>query len=262
VNCSACRSVLEINDTFCKVCGASVKRDLCPTCHLPNSPGASFCVHCGSRLFQTGAIDARHTDLQPSNERKFVTLLCADLLRSTDLIEGLDPEEAIALLEPALAAMRAAIRQFRGIVSKELGDGLVALFGAPVADDGHAILACHAALELVRGVELIEVPKTQVRVGLHSGYVVTHTINGDFSSIYEAGGPAAHLVNRIEQSAEPGHIHVSESCRELAEGYLKFLPLAPRRLKGFSNPVPLYRLTGVSGLLRWHVREARGTSNL
>ena len=121
-------------------------------------------------------------------------------------------------------------------------------------------MACHAALELVRRVELLAAPKTQVRVGLHSGYVVTHTINGDYSSIYEAGGPAAHLVSRLEQAAEPGQIYVSELCRELAEGYLTFLPLASKRLKGFSHPVPTYRLTGISGLCRWHVRTARGVS--
>ena len=260
MHCSSCRSVLGDDDAFCGFCGALAHPNLCPMCHRPNGPAASFCVHCGSTLFGAAKPDTQHARLRPSNERKYVTMLCADLFRSTDLIEGLDPEDAIALLEPSLAAMRAAVRQFRGVVSKEQGDGVVALFGAPVADDGHAVLACHAALELVRRIELLDAPKTRVRVGLHSGYVVTRTINGDYSSIYEAGGPAAHLVSRIEQEAEPGQIYVSESCRELAEGYLIFLPLASKRLKGFSHPVPIYRLTGISGLRRWHVRMARGVS--
>lgn len=207
-----------------------------------------------------GGSDSHHSMHQPLNERKLVTILCADLFRSTDMIERLDPEEAIALLEPALIAMRRAIRQFRGIVSKEQGDGIVALFGAPLADDDHAVIACHAALELVRSVGQLEAPKAQVRVGLHSGYVVAHTVHGEFSSIYEAGGPAAHLVNRIEQAAEPGQIYVSDSCRELAEGRLDFLPLAARQLKGFSQPIQLYRLMDVSGSFRWYARAARGTS--
>ena len=125
VHCSACRSVLGNDDAFCGLCGALAQPNSCSTCRRPNGPAASFCVHCGSTLFGAGKADLQHARLQPSDERKYVTILCADLLRSTDLIEGLDPEDAIALLEPSLAAMRIAIRQFRGIVSKELGDGVV-----------------------------------------------------------------------------------------------------------------------------------------
>ena len=97
----------------------------------------------------------------PDSERKFVTILRADVVHSTDLISELEPEEAVSRLEPALAAMRAAVRQYGGIVSKELGDGLAAVFGAPIADDNHAPLACHAAIELIRRVEGIGDPGTQ-----------------------------------------------------------------------------------------------------
>jgi class 3 adenylate cyclase len=111
-----------------------------------------------------------------AGERKYLTVLCADLQRSTDLISELDPEEAISRLEPALIAIRTAVRRNRGIVSKEGGDGLIALFGAPHADDNHAVMACHAAIELVRRIKLLEDPELQVRVGIHSGYVVAHVI--------------------------------------------------------------------------------------
>jgi class 3 adenylate cyclase len=109
----------------------------------------------------------------------------------------------LSRLEPALITMRTAVRRNRGTVSKEGGDGLTALFGAPHADDNHAVMACHAALEFVRRVKLLNDPALLVRVGVHSGYVVTHVIEADFSSIYEAGGPAVHLVKRLEMPRKP-----------------------------------------------------------
>ncbi|MGH9695929.1 MAG: adenylate/guanylate cyclase domain-containing protein, partial [Bryobacteraceae bacterium] len=195
-----------------------------------------------------------------AGERKYLTVLCADLQRSTDLISELDPEAAISRLEPALVAMRTAVRHNRGIVSKEGGDGLIALFGAPHADDNHAAMACHAAVELVRRIKLLDDPAIQVRVGVHSAYVVAHVIEADFSSIYEAGGPAVHLVKRIEGAAQAGQILVSESCQSLAVGLLTFNVLPPKRLEGFPAPVPCYELLEISGLTRWGVRSIKGLS--
>ena len=196
-----------------------------------------------------------------AGERKYLTVLCADLQRSTDLISGLDPEEAISRLEPALIAMRTAVRRNRGIVSKEGGDGLIALFGAPHADDNHAVMACHAAVELVRRIELLNDPGLRVRVGIHSGYVVAHVIEADFSSIYEAGGPAVHLVKRFESAAQAGQILVSESCQNLATGLVTFNVLPPKRMEGFPAPVPCYELVEISGLTRWRARSSKGLSS-
>ncbi|WFU20446.1 AAA family ATPase [Bradyrhizobium sp. CB3481] len=183
-------------------------------------------------------------------------MLCSDLQRSTDLISELDPEEAISRLEPALIAMRTAVRRNRGIVSKEGGDGLIALFGAPRADDNHAVMACHAGIELVRRIKLLEDPKLNVRVGIHSGYVVTHVIEADFSSIYEAGGPAVHLVKRFESAANAGQVLASESCHGLANGIVTFNALPPKRMEGFAAPVPCYEVVEISGLSRWRARSA------
>lgn len=196
-----------------------------------------------------------------AGERKYLTVLCADLQRSTDLISELDPEAAISRLEPALIAMRTAVRRNRGIVSKEGGDGLIALFGAPHADDNHAVMACHAAVELVRRVQLLDDPELKVRVGVHSGYVVAHVIEADFSSVYEAGGPAVHLVKRLESAAQAGQIVVSESCQSLSTGLVTFNALAPKRLEGFSAPVPCYELVEISGLTRWRARSTKGLSS-
>src|SRR5258706_4034382 len=157
---------------------------------------------------------------------------------STSRIPDFDPDSAISMLEPALIAMRTAVRRNRGIVSKEGGDGLIALFGAPHADDNHAVMACHAAVELVRRIKLLEDPGLHVRVGIHSGYVVAHVIEADFSSIYEAGGPAVHLGQRVESAAQARQNLVSGYCPNLAAGLVTFNSLPPRRMEGFATPVP------------------------
>lgn len=232
--CQVCQSTLKAGDLFCSACGAVV----------PERPP------------QLAEVRGRI-----AGERKYLTLLCADLQRSTDLISELDPEAAISRLEPALIAMRTAVRRNRGIVSKEGGDGLIALFGAPHADDNHAVMACHAAAELVHRVKLLNDPALQVRVGVHSGYVVAHVIEADFSSIYEAGGPAVHLVKRLENAAQAGQIVVSESCQSLSAGLVNFKALTPRRLEGFPAAVPCYELVEISGLTRWDARSTKGLSS-
>ncbi len=235
MSCQVCSSTLKAGDLFCSACGAVV----------PDHPPRP-------------AAEVRDRIV---GERKYLTVLCADLQRSTDLISGLDPEEAISRLEPALIAMRTAVRRNRGIVSKEGGDGLIALFGAPHADDNHAVMACHAAVELVRRIELLNDPGLRVRVGIHSGYVVAHVIEADFSSIYEAGGPAVHLVKRFESAAQAGQILVSESCQNLATGLVTFNVLPPKRMEGFPAPVPCYELVEISGLTRWRARSSKGLSS-
>ncbi|MDO8401168.1 MAG: AAA family ATPase [Bradyrhizobium sp.] len=234
MRCQVCQSTLKAGDVYCSSCGAVVPE------HPPAAPEVR------------GRI---------AGERKYLTVLCADLQRSTDLISELDPEAAISRLEPALIAMRTAVRRNRGIVSKEGGDGLIALFGAPHADDNHAVMACHAAVELVRRIRLLNDPALLVRVGVHSGYVVAHVIEADFSSIYEAGGPAVHLVKRLENAAQAGQILVSESCQSLAAGLVTFNALPPRRLEGFSALVPCYELAEISGLTRWRARSTKGLSS-
>jgi class 3 adenylate cyclase/tetratricopeptide (TPR) repeat protein len=236
VFCQVCSSTLKAGDLFCSACGAVV----------PDHPPKPAAAEAQDRI---------------AGERKYLTVLCADLQRSTDLISGLDPEEAISRLEPAMIAMRTAVRRNRGIVSKEGGDGLIALFGAPHADDNHAVMACHAAVELVHRIKLLEDPGLKVRVGIHSGYVVAHVIEADFSSIYEAGGPAVHLVKRFESAAQAGQILVSESCQALSTGLVTFNALPPKRMEGFPAPVPCYELVQISGLTRWRARSTKGLSS-
>lgn len=234
--CQVCLSTLKAGDLYCSLCGAAV----------PEDPARPKLTEVRGRI---------------AGERKYLTVLCADLQRSTDLISELDPEAAISRLEPALIAMRTAVRRNRGIVSKEGGDGLIALFGAPHADDNHAVMACYAATELVRRVKLLDDPALRVRVGVHSGYVVAHVIEADLSSIYEAGGPAVHLVKRLEGAAEAGQIVVSESCQSLSAGLVTFNALPPKRLEGFSAPIPCHELIEISGMTRWRARSSKGLSS-
>jgi class 3 adenylate cyclase/tetratricopeptide (TPR) repeat protein len=229
----------------------------CLTCQSTMDAGDLWCAHCGASALG----NSRNPEVEdPVSQRKFVTILRADVVQSTDLIAELEPEQALLRLEPALAAMRAAVRQFGGIVSKEMGDGLAAVFGAPVADDNHAPLACHAALELVRRVVGLGDPGLQVRVGLHSGFVVTYVVASEFSKVYEMGGAAQHLAARLESAAEPGEIYASEACQKLAEGPVRFEYLGRKPLKGFADPVPIYRVTGASDVSSWQVRKTRNVS--
>src|SRR6185503_17096842 len=196
----------------------------------------------------------------PVSERKFVTILRADIVRSTDLVAELDPEEAVSRLEPALTAMRAAVRQFGGVVSKEMGDGLAAVFGAPVADDNHAPLACYAALDIIRRMAALGDSDLQIRVGLHSGLAVMYVVSNEFSKVYEIGGPASHLAARLEAAAEPGEIYASEACQKLSEGHIRFESLGLRALRGFADPVSVYRVLEAGDPSRWRVRRTRSVS--
>src|SRR4030088_1868483 len=211
----------------------------CFACQSPIDPGDNWCAKCGAAVRQS---------MDPDGERKFVTILRADVVHSTDLIAELEPEEALARLEPALTAMRAAVRQFGGIVSKEMGDRPTAGFGAPAAGENHAPLACHAAIELVRRVVGLGDPGLQVRVGMHSGFVVAYMVASEFSKVYEIGGAAQHLAARLETAAEPGQIYASGACQKMAEGHGRFESLGRKLLKGFAEPMPVYRVTGANDL--------------
>jgi class 3 adenylate cyclase len=158
-------------------------------------------------------------------ERKQVTVLFADLKGSTELIEGLDPEEARQLLDPALHVMMDAVHRYEGTVNQVLGDGIMALFGAPVAHEDHAVRACYAALamqatmrryaEEVRRSHGLEM---QARVGLNSGEVVVRAIGNDLHMDYSAVGQTTHLAARMEQLATPGSIRLTAATLRLAEG--------------------------------------------
>jgi class 3 adenylate cyclase len=190
-------------------------------------------------------------------ERKQVTVLFADMKDSTEFIRDLDPEGAQKLLDPAIHIMMEAVHHFEGTVNQVLGDGIMALFGAPIAHEDHAARACYAALAMqaamqpytgaVRGARGIEM---QMRVGLNSGEVVVRTIGNDLHMDYSAVGPTTHLAARMEQLARPGSIRLSAATLRLVEGLVQVNALGPIPVKGMDEPVEVYELTGASSIRR------------
>src|SRR5262249_8251929 len=178
-----------------------------------------------------------------------VTVLFADIKGSTELIEGLDPEEARKLLDPALYAMMEAVHRYEGTVNQVLGDGIMALFGAPVAHEDHAARACYAALamqtalrrygEQVRHSHGLEM---QIRVGLHSGEVVVRAIGNDLHMDYSAVGQTTHLAARMEQLATPGSIRLTADTLQLVEGLVQVNALGRFPVKGLTQPVEVCEL--------------------
>jgi class 3 adenylate cyclase len=182
-------------------------------------------------------------------ERKQVTVLFADLKGSTELIQGLDPEEARALLDPALHNMMAAVHRYEGTVNQVLGDGIMALFGAPLAHEDHAVRACYAALHMQEAIGQYadELRRqhgldVQIRVGLNSGAVVVRAIGNDLHMDYTAVGQTTHLAARMEQLARPGTTLLTADTLRLVEGYIEVTPLGPVPVKGLPEPVEVYEL--------------------
>ena len=190
-------------------------------------------------------------------ERKQVTVFFADIKDSTRLIEGLDPEAAQQLLDPALRLMMAAVHRFEGTVNQVLGDGIMALFGAPIAHEDHALRACYAALALQTAIRPYaeEVRQAQgmvlqLRVGLNSGEVVVRAIGNDLHMDYSAVGQHTHLAARMEQLATPGTILLTAATWRLVEGLVRVNALGAVPVKGLTAPVETLELVGVTALRR------------
>ncbi|MCS3929173.1 class 3 adenylate cyclase/tetratricopeptide (TPR) repeat protein [Bradyrhizobium elkanii] len=190
-------------------------------------------------------------------ERKYVTILRADLHQSTSLVVGLELEEAVNRLKPALQEMRDAVHSYGGIIYRELGDGMFAVFGAPVSDDLHAVMACLAALDLLRRIEALRDTAAKVRVGVHSGQVLAGSRSLDLSDTYELDGLPLIMAERLQSVAEPGQALSSEATRSLADGYIEFGPAVSYTLKGFPAAIPLHALLGVRETSKWRVSAAR-----
>jgi class 3 adenylate cyclase/tetratricopeptide (TPR) repeat protein len=199
-------------------------------------------------------------------ERKQVTVLFADLKGSMELLADRDPEEARQLLDPVLERMMAAVHRYEGTVNQIMGDGIMALFGAPLAHEDHAVRACYAALAMQEAIRhySAEVRRThgvevQIRVGLHSGEVVVRAIGNDLHMDYSAIGQTTHLAARMEQLATPGSIRLTAETLRLAEGLVQVTALGPVPEKGLAEPVEVFELVGASALRRrLQVAAARG----
>src|SRR6516165_8783544 len=270
MRCAKCGTENRDAAKFCDKCGARLLPK-CSSCGAENRPDARFCDSCGAELgtAQTDTTAVTH-DRQiriadtaaPENlvgERKTVTVLFADIKGSMELIEDLDPEEAKAIIDPALKLMMEAVQRYDGYVAQSTGDGIFALFGAPLAHEDHPQRALYAALrmqeELKRYSDRIRSDDrlpVQVRVGVNTGEMVVRTIQtGDAHTEYVPVGHATSLAARMQALAPIGSIAATEAVRKLCEGYFLFKSLGPTKVKGVSAPVEVYEVTG-RGPLRTH----------
>jgi class 3 adenylate cyclase len=211
------------------------------------APVATIPTHLAEKILTT-----RHA---LEGERKQVTVLFADLKDSTELIRGLDPEAVQQLLDPALHHMMDAVHRFEGTVNQVLGDGIMALFGAPIAHEDHALRACYAALAMQAAMRTYteEVRRTRglelrMRVGLNSGEVVVRAIGNDLHMDYSAVGETTVLAARMEQTATPGSIRLTPATLRLVEGLVQVNALGP--VPGLVEPVEVFELIGASGVRR------------
>jgi class 3 adenylate cyclase len=195
-------------------------------------------------------------------ERKQVTVLFADLKGSMELLAERDPEEARHLLDPVLDRMMAAVHQYEGTVNQVMGDGIMALFGAPLAHEDHAVRACYAALRLQAAVQqyAAEVQRTHgvplhIRVGLNAGEVVVRSIGSDLHMDYTAVGQTTHLAARMEQMAMPGSILITPAVLGLVEGLVQVKALGAMPVRGLRDPVEVYEVTG-AGVVRSRLQAA------
>lgn len=214
--------------------GATAAANACGRCKHPRRKGDKFCSQCGLKFEDTVA------------ERKIVTLLFADLCGSTALVSRADPEDAQVLLDRALKAMAEAVETYGGSVRRLQGDGIVALFGAPIAQEDHALRACLAALAIQLRMREHgpdgQPQASQVRVGIHSGEVVVGSINDLLTSHHRLDGAALHLAARLEQLATPGHVLVSGATERLLDGELPLRALGLHDIRGFDRPVDLFEI--------------------
>jgi class 3 adenylate cyclase/tetratricopeptide (TPR) repeat protein len=272
---------------FCGRCGGKLA-SLCPSCGFANPEGFAFCGKCGSRLTPESAPpppsrpSASPLSYTPKHlaekilmsksalegERKQVTVLFADLKGSMELLADRDPEEARKLLDPVLERMMEAVHRYEGTVNQVMGDGIMALFGAPLAHEDHAVRACYTALRMqetvkryAEGVRREQGITIRIRLGLNSGEVVVRAIGSDLRMDYTAVGQTTHLAARMEQLADPGAILLTPDTLALAEGFIHVAALGPMAVRGLPAPVEVYELTGVSAVRsRLQAAATRGLS--
>jgi class 3 adenylate cyclase/tetratricopeptide (TPR) repeat protein len=207
----------------------------------------------------------RHTI---EGERKQVTILFADIKDSTRLVEGLDPEDAQKILDPILKAMMDAVHRYEGTVNHILGDGIMALFGAPLAHEDHAVRACYAALAMQQQLRQHRAGNNssddlpQIRIGLNSGEVVVRTIDNDLNFDYLAVGDSIHLAARMQELAAPDAIFMTGRTLSEVEGFVQVKSLGLLQAKGFARPIESFELIGVTAVRkRLHAAVARGLSS-
>jgi class 3 adenylate cyclase/predicted ATPase len=282
MRCASCGHENRDEAKFCEECAVPLQQ-VCAGCGAARRPTAKFCDECGQSATASPAqrpipSPASYTPKHLADkiltsraalegERKTITALFADIKGSMELIEGLDPEEARHVIDPALQVMMDAVHRYEGYVAQSTGDGIFALFGAPIAHEDHPQRALYAALlmqdEIEKYGDRLQREKglrLHIRVGVNTGAVVVRSIRkDDLHTDYVPVGHSTSLAARMESLAKPGTIVVSEDTHRLTEGYFQFRDLGPAKVKGVSEPVNIYEVSGVGPLrTRLQVATRRG----
>ncbi len=255
----------------------------CSYCGFATQPAAHFCGGCGRRKTLSSQTDHPTLSFLQSKlpaelverilrsgsamfgERKHVTVIFADVRGSTALIDKLDPEDALEVLGPVLQVLMDAIHQHDGFVNQVRGDGVMALFGAPIAIEDHAVQACRAALAMQADIDELN-RKTgndiALRVGMNSGQVVIHSIGNNLAMNYDAVGKTVHLAARMEELAAPRTIVLTAATHKLAKGFITALPRGIVAVRGITEMVETFELEAMYTTTRWLVRSSQGLSIL
>jgi len=264
VTCAGCGQANPTGAQFCGACGSRLTA-VCPACQAPNPPANRFCHQCGGPLAadrpaaepfaSPSAYTPKHlaekiltTAGALKGERKQVTVLFVDVSGFTSLSAGLDPEEVHRLMSRAFDLMLAEVHRYEGTVNQFLGDGIMALFGAPIAHEDHAQRAVHAALGIARALEAYQAelrPRGitfRARQGLNTGLVVVGSIGSDLRMDYTAVGDTTNVAARMQQVGEPGRVTISEATHRLVRGYFETRALGEKALKGKADPTPVWEV--------------------
>ena len=289
MQCPQCHYDAPGDAAFCPECGSKLTL-LCAGCQTANAPDHKFCKRCGQPLATPAARPSGRSSF-PSpqsytprylaekiltsrdalqGERKEVTVLFCDVVESSRLAERLDPEAMHQIMDQALRSMAEAIHRYEGTVNQFLGDGLMALFGAPVALEDHALRAVMAALMIQETINAYNEQlqserdvELRLRLGLNTGLVVVGRIGDDLRMDYTAIGDTTNVAARLQSLAEPGTILIGEPTQRLVEGYIRSAAQGPVQVKGRIEPVQVYEVTGRRrGRSRLEVSIERGLTPL
>lgn len=246
MQCRYCDSENSATNAFCETCGKPLGA-ACSACGHVNRPNSRFCGSCSAPLAASSSYRPPTEQVlrilsASGGERKHLTVIFADISNSTSLIEHIDPEDAMRRMQPAIDAMRRAVESYDGVVNKVQGDGVMALFGAPVPHEDHAVRACAAALAIQASVPGLGDPDLKLRVGMHTGEVVVQVVESSMYQTYDVAGSAAHLASRMEQMAEPGEILLTGITAAAARQFIETVSLGRRTIRGMSEPVEVFRL--------------------
>ena len=282
MKCPKCHTENLADSAFCEECSAPLEA-ACPACGTGNRPAAKFCRKCRAALVDSrestvksphpAAYTPKHLAdkiLQSKSalegERKQVTVLFADVKGSMALADSVDPEQWHAILDGFFGVLAEGVHRFEGTVNQYTGDGIMALFGAPIAHEDHAQRACYAALQLrddlvkyAREVKRQHGLGFSVRMGLNSGEVIVGRIGDDLRMDYTAQGHTVGLAARMQELASPDTAYLTGRTADLVTGYFKLDDLGTFPVKGVTDPVPVFQLQGLGAVrTRFDASRARG----